>query len=459
MGFSQTILAHGNIGRQWDDAQASPTRTATGTRDLRKTGDKPKVALLSTWNETCGIAHYAYFLERELSRHYHVAPIALRREIFFIGNSSDQERQVADNRVTEIVAQIRREKFDAIILQFEPSLFGRNIRQVCARIRRIVDSAKPGARLVVDFHYVNRDDTDEERLLRTALRGPRAVARRVLAQGRQHFWQQLYGIINGRARRGPVSAIAHSFRDAEALKIALPDAHVMHGPLSYMDEAFVAALPRLVATSHLPELMPQRKPDARYIGCFGFYSPYKGFETAISALDHLPQNYELLMFAGVHDTVSTLGDGRQQYLMQLLRLVEEKKLASRVHFIGTVSDDDMLLSLKLCHAVSIPYQNSPHTASGPAAMAIELGCLTFASRSTQFIELKKYFPDQFHFVDIGNHIELAQKIQALTRGFIERDVGRGLVMIDYPTKPRHHHIGTLADSYRAAIERSKAHSS
>jgi glycosyltransferase involved in cell wall biosynthesis len=40
--------------------------------------------------------------------------------------------------------------------------------------------------------------------------------------------------------------------------------------------------------------------DAKLIGVFGFLSRYKGFETAIRAMRHLPSDHHLLIFCGVH---------------------------------------------------------------------------------------------------------------------------------------------------------------
>jgi hypothetical protein len=109
-------------------------------------------------------------------------------------------------------------------------------------------------------------------------------------------------------------------------------------------------------------------------------------------------------------------------------------MMSRVHFIGSVSDDDMLLGMTMCDAVVIPYINSQHTGSGPASQAIELSRPTYVSRNRQFGELAKYYPDNFEFFDIGNHLELAQKILRHPPG---RDVEvNGIRMVEYPAKPR-----------------------
>ena len=40
--------------------------------------------------------------------------------------------------------------------------------------------------------------------------------------------------------------------------------------------------------------------EARLVGVFGFIGRYKGFDTVIRALHHLPHDYHLLIFGGIH---------------------------------------------------------------------------------------------------------------------------------------------------------------
>ena len=40
--------------------------------------------------------------------------------------------------------------------------------------------------------------------------------------------------------------------------------------------------------------------ESKLIGVFGFLGRYKGFDTAVRALHHLPKDYHLVIFGGVH---------------------------------------------------------------------------------------------------------------------------------------------------------------
>ncbi len=132
----------------------------------------------------------------------------------------------------------------------------------------------------------------------------------------------------------------------------------------------------------------------------------------------------------MHEATLKVGRGIAQYLDSLLKLVERNKLADRVHFMGAVSDDDLLPGMKLCDAVIMPYINSGQSASGPANQAVELDRPSYFTRSIQFLEMEKYLPGAFQFFEIGNHIELAQKIKLGPKGK-DRNVS-GLRFVEFP---------------------------
>ena len=50
--------------------------------------------------------------------------------------------------------------------------------------------------------------------------------------------------------------------------------------------------------------------------------------------------------------------------------------------------------------------------SGPISQALELGCRIIASRTHTFLEFAEYHKEAIEFFDIGNHLELAERIVA-----------------------------------------------
>jgi glycosyltransferase involved in cell wall biosynthesis len=421
-----------------------------------------RIALLTTWQENCGVAHYSYFLKRALDKQFDITVIPTQRDIL-LANRNKMELRKASERIDAIAAEIRKGNFDAVVMQFEPGIYGRGMKLIEDRVRRIVEATS--GNFVICFHSLNREPRPTLFGIVRAIRRGIGPTIRVLASLRHDaHWERFYRTINAHAKKASLAAITHTERDARFVRGALPDAAVLDGPLCYMDESYISAIPQLAQNSKLPRLLPNPTPATRYIGCFGFYSPYKSFETAIRALDYLPDEYELLLFSGVHESTLTVGQGLDQYLSKLMDMVEEKTssnsaappsvrrrpLRDKVHFVGTVSDDDMILGMKLCDAVLVPYTNSTHSGSGPASLALELDCKMFVSRTVQFVEFKRYFPNHFEFVDIGNHLEIAQKILRMANNYTERQV-EGMRWIEYPKKAREINIDTNANLYARAI--------
>jgi glycosyltransferase involved in cell wall biosynthesis len=187
--------------------------------------------------------------------------------------------------------------------------------------------------------------------------------------------------------------------------------------------------------------------DAVMIGVFGFLNEYKGIGTAIQALQYLPNNHHLLVFGGIHpqeiaarqprhpyisslfegaymdttlyDRMSGTGTGNapplvvaaDQGLRELLG-AHPRDLSARIHFMGALGEPDFLSGMTICDAVVFPYLEVGQSASGPISQALELGCRIIASRTHTFLEFAEYHKDSVEFFDIGNHLELAERLCA-----------------------------------------------
>src|SRR4051794_18176709 len=68
--------------------------------------------------------------------------------------------------------------------------------------------------------------------------------------------------------------------------------------------------------------------------------------------------------------------------------------------------------MALCDAVVFPYLEVGQSASGPISQALELGCRILASRTHAFLEFAEYHSNAIEFFDIGNHVELAERLMA-----------------------------------------------
>jgi hypothetical protein len=79
---------------------------------------------------------------------------------------------------------------------------------------------------------------------------------------------------------------------------------------------------------------------------------------------------------------------------------------------GALSDSEFLTGMAICDTVVFPYLEVGQSASGPISQALELGSRIIASRTRTFLEFAEYHRDAIEFFDIGNHLELAERIGA-----------------------------------------------
>jgi hypothetical protein len=126
---------------------------------------------------------------------------------------------------------------------------------------------------------------------------------------------------------------------------------------------------------------------------------------------------------------------------------------------GALAEPDFLSGMAICDAVVIPYLEVGQSSSGPISQALELGCRIIASRTHTFLEFAKYHENAVEFFDIGNHLELAERLLA-RRQFGPR---RGLPELNIETNkatyllanskitgpPDHHGSGRLLKARRA----------
>ena len=258
-----------------------------------------------------------------------------------------------------------------------------------------------------------------------------------------------YGIARQLRRlqqKKPVSAIVHNRRDLCDARYLYGLDHVFDHPLAYLGAAEVAEIHAHASHRRLPMLDPL-PPDAVLIGVFGFLNEYKGIGTAIQALQYLPSNHHLLIFGGVHpqeiaprqarhpyisalfadaymdttlyDRLGASGAGEgpplvvnaDQGLRELLGS-HPRDLSTRIHFMGALEEPDFLGGMAICDAVVFPYLEVGQSSSGPISQALELGCRIIASRTHAFLEFAEYHKAAVEFFDIGNHLELAERLVA-----------------------------------------------
>lgn len=89
----------------------------------------------------------------------------------------------------------------------------------------------------------------------------------------------------------------------------------------------------------------------------------------------------------------------------------KKELIYRVRMHGIIEGNDFFNETSHCVDFCIAsYYENGQSASGTSSIAFELGQKLITSRTSTFEEHQKYWPNSFEMFDIGNWIELRDKI-------------------------------------------------
>jgi len=416
--------------------------------------NKRKLAVVTTYDELCGIAGFSRCLVRALEPHFDLQVFDLDQ--FLLRQTDRLGRQKADEHFRSICRQLA--KFDVVNLQLEFGTLGALDKDIFRRLRWLCHAARE---LSVTFHTVPRRDPIDWEAFWSHLRRFRfGKALDRLNPAEKKTVTLTYSILRKYARTKKLSLIVHTRRDRRYLQVIQDFEHVYDHPLSFLQLEDVSRILEEAKRNPFGSIVAVPETH-KAIGVFGFLSAYKGFETPIRALRYLPEDYHLYIFGGVHpnDIPQRRTSTYVQKLMKevtadhtlmdrLLGLppVEDNELepnkpketdaklpiqlsleslahahdlvkarsdslVNRVHFIGALSDEEFYAAMASCDLVVLPYHEVMQSSSGPASLSIELGKRTLLSRTRGFLQLGKYFPRRLEYFDVGNHLQLSSLIK------------------------------------------------
>ena len=370
--------------------------------------------MISSYRIPCGIAQYAEHLVPELSDtlsdKYEVDVAAL--DVRLLKSGTSEARKLARKHLSDHVERIK--LADVVILQMEPGLFGNTPFEIRARLKQLIDAAQ---RVIITHHTV-LDLRDAARGIPLTRAGWYRLARNFTLV---YVLRWLYRY----CRKQPEKFfhIVQTALDQRMFTmLGIPTEHVTAHPLAFLSArqrtAFAQTQSR-IAEKHLGSTKHEQPV---LIGVFGFLSAYKGIEVAIRAIGLLPANYHLLIVGALHPEGITLGTTKQPYLYSLINEIAptdkqtkgiSRKMAERlkrIHFVGHVNNADFTAYMHACDTVVLPYAEVGQRSSGPASMALDLDKPVLCSRNLCFSELNA-FAGAVETFEIGNHIELAEKIR------------------------------------------------
>ncbi|KAB0644829.1 hypothetical protein [Burkholderia latens] len=403
---------------------------------------KPRLAIISTHDDLCGIASYARALVRQLSPNFDIVVFDLDQYIF--RHTSRYVRKMADKEIERICKEIR--EFDCVNIQLEHGIFGKNKRDAYKRICKVI-SAAPA--LSITFHTVFDGAAVDWKAVRQELGRFNVYAAWSIAMGSRFentlLGAGVYQAIRRAQRTKKVSVVVHTKRDHRTLRVIERIKNVYDHPLAYYSRDEAAEYARAARRDEFP-LLKNCGEDVVLLGCFGFTGTYKGIDTALRALHLLPENYHLAIFGGVHPEAIQRGVALDPYVAELLQIVSPgrswlddvkgesakavnlnasisellqladtphvKDISHRTHFMGPMTDDEMPRAMEICDAVLLPYLEVGQSASGPMSMAVNLNRPVIATRTKTFLQFCRYYPGRVSLFDIGNYLQLSQIIRA-----------------------------------------------
>jgi len=370
----------------------------------------PRLLVVSSYRRPCGIAQYVEFLEGPLRRlgraEIEIAPLP----VDLLRARTSFARRAASAEFDSIVEKAR--QADVVNIQFEPGLFGRTPLVIWRRLRRLLAASR---RVIITYHTMPPMDEQPVADFRFYL------SRAYLSSARTRF---LFNRLLALVRRNPdrFHHIIHARRDAQRfVLLGIPEDTITVLPLSFLDHDRRNSISRADARARLIERW--RIPsDARIIGTFGFLSEYKGMEIAIRALRQLPEDHHLIVVGGLHPEGIQTGTVEQPYVRRLINEIAmdgsadrasnaaDERMSKRVHFCGAPANDEFNELLAACDIAVLAYAEVGQTSSGPAGLALDMQVPLICSRTKCFRELDRFEPGILSFFEIGNHLELAQRI-------------------------------------------------
>lgn len=412
-----------------------------------------RLAIVSSYDEECGAAFYS----SRLKKHFEAAGYEIevkRLPVSLLRLSSPLAiRLKGDKEIARIALEI--EGFDAVLLQFEPGLYGTTPKSSYRRVKKILASAKLA---IITVHGFDREFGGASLLNATYLAGQArfksaVTEMRNLVRSNEvaRFWSYV-------RTASHVKVMTFCKADQMLLQRFYDLPRTANYPITYFDQAEVQAIRSSVDREKFLRQFGL-DPSKKYFAVCGFLSNYKGHMTAMKALEFLPDDWNFVVLGGEHPHGVEAGREIGGYVSQLMAFSTESEkpvalngapqsqsfldmlqgttknradiredlfkksdfkyflpkteLSSRIRYLGQVSDEDMPKFYAALDFAVHPYikTKSGQSGSGPATMALEFGTKSLFTNVPVFREMNQYFTNGMQFFNVGNFIELAEALQ------------------------------------------------
>lgn len=348
---------------------------------------KKKLAIISSYKEdSCANATYARLLEKVLTKHFEVTIFDINPELM----KSNSLRDSAENHISTICSELG--SFDYVNIHQELGLYGNTIDD-CTK--RIISLCEASNKLIFTLHGITDKSSDFY-----------SAYKRILQN------------LRNRPNNKPYHVICHLEKEKNIVKNLYGILNITDYPVTYVDEKTKNSLRSINKKEWI--LNHGFKDGDILIGCFGVFAESKNRVWVLKALELLPDNYKLVFFGGCHP-LSIKNFEINQNTKFITDFFQQKRVAegfdnyrsliNRTRFFGIIEKDRFFMEAMACvDFVIAPYYQNGQSASGTTSMALELGKRLITTYTDIFVNYRKYWPNSFEMFDIGNFIELKDKI-------------------------------------------------
>lgn len=399
-----------------------------------------RLAIVSSFSESCGNAAFTRVLQDSIERHSDVSVEVVELNLQLLQSSARAVRRKADKHIDELCLQLA--EFDAVNLQLEAGLYGTVPNDIVSRVTKLM---KANPVMSVTLHSPRLKSATNYGIRE----GIKNLMRFKLITGFTQILDELRGNVHVNINRKMIKAaegmghrlIVHTKRASDQIRIFFDYENTSIHPLKIVPETFQ---PDHTVLNQIKHELGVVKNDI-LIGVFGYISAYKGHTDALDALKNLPPEYKLLIFGRQHpQTIKAngkvddyLGLLKEQILMDKERVrkvdLAQSRVANkplkptlslhdRVFFLGELDDEDFLNVAGSVDVAWLPYYENGQDGSGIASICLDASPKVVCSSSFAFDQLFRLvkYKNTARF-DIGNSLELANRtIQIMRRPEVER---------------------------------------
>lgn len=402
--------------------------------EINNTDAKNKtVAFISSYDEVCGNATYTKQIMEQIKPYFKSVNVIKLNQFLIHANHGRFSGIV----LQEVLNQIN--NYDYINIQWEPGLFSERQKTAFKFIMRIINNFK-GQGLSITCHSLDFDPSllSIKKIIKAKIiKGLCAKKLKKKHPGNYFYQNLLIYKIAKLIDKKKISIIVHTKELYLAIKNTTKIPVFCHPIISPTKNDIEKYNHENIKNIILQKYSLLQK-DKIYLGIFGFYGFYKGFDVIIKTIKYLPEKYSLIISSNLHPinnikirNVITTNNSKHvkqdeyiEYFNNIILEENEKSLKKtgkgiidRIHYINHIIDEEDFKALIAgVDIVILPYYEIGQSGSGPTSYATFLNHngQIILSRTAMFEQYSQnFFPECFTFFDQGNEIELSYKILSI----------------------------------------------